>query len=62
MAAKDLITLARAYNALQGVSGVDALLAASSPPPPTKYCRRDFVSTSYDELYSCNGVRPYRFT
>jgi hypothetical protein len=60
MAAKDLITLARAYNALQGVAGVDALLAVlitAASDAIQKYCRRDFVSTSYDELYSGQGDR-----
>src|SRR4051794_17351297 len=58
-AAKDLITLARAYYSLPGVSSdtiVQALLTAASDAIQ-KYCRRDFVSTSYDELYSGNGDR-----
>jgi hypothetical protein len=60
MAAKDLITLARAYQALQGVSNVDALLQTlitAASDAIQKYCRRDFVSTSYDELYSGQGDR-----
>jgi hypothetical protein len=60
MAAKDLITLARAYNALQGVTNQDALLAVlitAASDAIQKYCRRDFVSTSYDELYSGQGDR-----
>ncbi len=60
MAAKDLITLARAYQDLQGVTGVDSLLSTlitAASDAIQKYCRRDFVSTSYDELYSGNGQR-----
>jgi hypothetical protein len=59
MAAKDLITLARAYYSLPNVSSdtiVAALLTAASDAIQ-KYCRRDFISTSYDELYSGNGQR-----
>src|ERR1700745_183906 len=60
MAAKDLITLARAYQALQGVSGVDSLLGAlitAVSDAIEKYCRRRFVSQAYDELYSGTGDR-----
>src|SRR5260370_13972291 len=56
--ARDLITLARAYQNLQGVSGIDALLQTlltAASDAIQKYCRRDFVSTTYDELYSGNG-------
>jgi len=57
---RDLITLARAYQNLQGVSSVDALLQTlltAASDAVQKWCRRDFVSTSYDELYSGNGQR-----
>ena len=60
MAAKDLITLARAYQDLQGVSSVDSLLSTlitAASDAIEKYCRRDFVQTAYDELYSGNGQR-----
>src|SRR5262245_38043183 len=60
MAAKDLITRSRAYQALQGVSGVDSLidtLVTAASEAIQKLCRRDFVSTSYDELYSGQGQR-----
>jgi hypothetical protein len=60
MAAKDLIILTRAYSNIQGVSGVDALLQTlltAASDAIEKYCRRDFLSTSYDELYSGNGDR-----
>ena len=60
MAAKDLITLARAYQALQGVSSQDTLLGVlitAYSEAVEKYCRRRFVSTSYDELYDGTGGR-----
>src|SRR4051794_39306966 len=60
MAAKDLINLARAYQNLQGVSGVDSLLGTlitAVSDAIEKYCHRDFYSRSYDELYSGNGER-----
>jgi hypothetical protein len=60
MAARDLCTLARAYQDLQGVTNVDSLLSTlitSVSDAIQKWCRRDFVSTSYDELYSGNGDR-----
>src|SRR5262249_38885501 len=59
-AAKDLITLSRAYQALQGVSNQDSLLATlitAYSEAVQKYCRPRFVSTSYDELYDGNGER-----
>jgi hypothetical protein len=55
---RDLITLARAYQSLQGVSNQDALLQTlltAASDAVQKYCKRDFVTTSYDELYSGNG-------
>jgi hypothetical protein len=60
MAAKDLITLSRAYQNLQGVTNQDALLGvliSAASDAIEKYCCRDFVSTAYDELYSGNGQR-----
>jgi hypothetical protein len=60
MAAKDLIALARAYQNLQGVSGVDSLvstLITAVSEAVEKYCRRRFVSQAYDELYSGTGDR-----
>ncbi len=60
MAAKDLITLSRAYQNLQGVSGVDGLLSTlltAASDAIQKWCRRDFVQVSYDELYSGDGQR-----
>jgi hypothetical protein len=60
MATKDLISLARAYQALQGITSVDSLLSTlitAASDAIQKYCRRDFLSTSYDELYSGNGDR-----
>jgi transposase len=60
MAAKDLITLARAYQALQGVSNQDALLGTlitAYSEAVAKWRRRRFVSTAFDELYNGNGDR-----
>jgi hypothetical protein len=60
VAAKDLITLARAYQDLGGVSGVDSLISTlitAVSDAIEKYCRRDFTSKSYDELYNGNGDR-----
>ena len=57
---RDLITLSRAYQNLQGVTGVDALLQTlltAASDAIQKYCRRDFVQTSYDELYNGHGHR-----
>src|SRR5580704_398136 len=60
MAAKDLITLDRAYLNLQGITGVDnvvgALITAASDGI-AKYCKRDFYVRNYDELYDGNGQR-----
>jgi hypothetical protein len=56
---KDLITLNRAYLNLAGVSAdatVGALVTAVSEAVE-KFCRRRFVSTSYDELYDGTGDR-----
>jgi hypothetical protein len=60
MAAKDLITLARAYQDLQGVSNQDSLLGTlvtAVSDAVEKYCRRRFVTASYDELYDGGGDR-----
>jgi hypothetical protein len=62
MAAKDLITLARAKQDIQSITDasqdnlLSALITAYSDAIE-KYCRRRFVSTSYDELYDGNGDR-----
>jgi hypothetical protein len=60
MAAKDLITLARAKQNIQSItdSSQDALLTTlitAISDAIEKYCRRDFTSKSYDELYSGSG-------
>src|SRR5262249_22521642 len=62
MAAKDLITLARAKQNLQTItdSSQDALLTVlvtAVSDQIEKYCRRDFTAKAYDELYSGNGDR-----
>jgi hypothetical protein len=60
MAAKDLITLARAYNGLQGVSNQDTLLGVlitAVSDAIEKWCRRRFLSQAYDELYNGTGDR-----
>lgn len=60
MAGKDLISLTRAYQALQGVSGQDSLvstLVTAASDAVEKYCRRYFLSHAYDELYNGNGDR-----
>jgi hypothetical protein len=62
MAAKDLITLARAQAAMtyytpgSNDSLVSTLITACSEAIE-KYCKRRFVSTAYDELYNGNGDR-----
>jgi hypothetical protein len=60
MAAKDLITLSRAYQDLTISSGQDALVSTmitAYSDAIEKYCRRRFVSTAYDELYNGTGGR-----
>jgi hypothetical protein len=62
MAAKDLITLERAYLALPIATDsggphdtlVSTLITAASDAI-AKYCKRDFYARSYDELYSGTG-------
>jgi hypothetical protein len=60
MAAKDLITLARAKQDIQAITdnSQDALLTVlitAISDAVEKFCRRDFTSKSYDELYSGSG-------
>jgi hypothetical protein len=62
MAAKDLISLARAKQDIQSItdSSQDSLLTTlitAVSDSIEKYCRRRFVSASYDELYNGNGDR-----
>src|SRR5260370_18289037 len=60
MAAKQLIALARAKQDVQAIAGgsEDALLTVlitAISDAVEKFCRRDFTSKSYDELYSGSG-------
>ena len=60
MAAKDLITTARAKQDIQAItdSSQDALIATlitACSDAIEKYCRRDFNAKSYDELYNGTG-------
>jgi hypothetical protein len=62
MAAKDLITLSRAKQDIQAITDAsqDALLTTlitAVSDAIEKFCRRDFYSRSYDELYNGNGDR-----
>jgi hypothetical protein len=62
MAAKDLITLARAKQNIQSItdSSQDALISTfitSISDLIEKWCKRRFVSQAYDELYNGNGDR-----
>jgi hypothetical protein len=62
MAAKDLITLARAKQNIQSITDTsqDALLTTlitAVSDAIEKYCRRRFVSSSFDELYNGTGDR-----
>jgi hypothetical protein len=63
MAAKDLCTLTRAYQNIQGQTlggpydSLIATLITTASDAIAKYCRRDFYVRSYDELYSGNGER-----
>jgi len=68
MAAKDLITLARAYQSIAslGGSGQDAALAVlitACSDTVEKYCRRSFYARTIDELYDggrgCLQLREY---
>lgn len=54
MAANDLITRTRAYQALQGVSSVDTLidtLVTAASDAIHKYCGRNLYDQTYDQLY-----------
>src|ERR1700678_4495993 len=59
MAAKDLVTLSRAEQSLGGVTSINtttlASLITALSDAIEKYCRRDFYSRNYDELYNGNG-------
>src|SRR4051794_26689043 len=62
MAAKDLITLARAKQAIQSItdSSQDTLLQAlitALSDAIEKYCNRYLVARNYDELYNGDGDR-----
>ena len=62
MAAKDLITLARAEQSMQNYTpgsndAVVSTLITACSDAIEKYCRRRFLSTAYDELYNGNGDR-----
>jgi hypothetical protein len=62
VAAKDLITLARAKQDIQSITDIsqDSLLTAlitACSDAIEKYCRRFFISKAYDELYSGDGDR-----
>jgi hypothetical protein len=61
MAAIDLITNARAVVNLPSSTAADTAtintLITAASRAITKYCRRDFISASYDELYDGNGGR-----
>src|SRR5438309_4332387 len=60
MAVRDLITLARARQNLPSVTdssqdtNLGTLVSAASRAV-ARYCRRDFVSAAYDELYNGTG-------
>src|SRR6516164_5987204 len=63
MAWNDLVTLARAKYDIPEAQGnttydsqISALITAASKLIQ-RYCRHDFVQTSYDELYNGNGQR-----
>lgn len=62
MAATDLITLARAKQNLPSITdssqdaNLNTLITAASRAIG-RYCRRDFVSAAYDELYNGTGER-----
>jgi hypothetical protein len=62
MAAPDLITLARSKTNISAItdSSQDATLSTlitAASRAIERYCHRDFVSNSYDELYNGNGDR-----
>lgn len=58
MAAKDLITRARAYQSLQGVTGVDSLLdtlITAASDAIARWCGRSFHSRAVEELHDAGG-------
>jgi len=58
MAAKDLITRARAYQALQGVTGVDSLLdtlITAASDAVARWCGRSFHSRAVEEVHDAGG-------
>jgi hypothetical protein len=62
MAVKDLISLARCEQSMQSYTAgsndaVVTVLITAASEAIEKYCRRRFVSWSYDELYNGNGDR-----
>ncbi len=62
MAAKDLITIARAKLAIASITdssqdGLLQVLVTSYSDAIEKYCKRRFVSQGYDELYNGTGDR-----
>jgi hypothetical protein len=62
MAAKDLITVARAKLAIASITdanqdGVLQALVTSYSDAIEKWCKRRFLTWSYDELYNGNGER-----
>jgi hypothetical protein len=62
MAAKDLITLSRAKQDIQSItdSSQDSLLSTlitAASDAIEKWCRRNFVSKAFDELYNGSGDR-----
>src|SRR5262245_52109432 len=62
MAATDLISLSRAKQNLPSITdtsqdaNLNTIITAASRAI-VRYCRRDFVSTAYDELYNGTGER-----
>jgi hypothetical protein len=58
MAAADLITVSRAQVNVPALpAGTGATLITAASRAIEKYCRRDFVSHTYDELYNGDGDR-----
>jgi hypothetical protein len=62
MAAKDLITLTYAKSNIQAITDTSqdtliAQLVTTCSDAICRYCRRDFISRFYDELYNGNGDR-----
>jgi hypothetical protein len=61
MAAKDLFSLSQATNHLAGAGSINnstlSAIITSVSDAIIKYCRRDFNSKTYDELYNGQGTR-----